>query len=283
MYDGYNMKVLELYVPQMDDDDKSNIIKKLEIRKIKGYTWSSNGVKIIFTEIVIPYSVKKIRELLDELINYFSNKYPAQKPQCQHCGQQNETNIYCINNAALIICNDCYRQIDKTTQNENQEQQNIKGNYLSGFIGAILFALPGILITAPLFVFLESISAISAVVYVILGTIGYKKFKGKISPIGVVIIVIAALIMVAVGIIISYSIVILREISKDLEIINFIMFINIVKYILKTIFEMPEVRKELLTNIFLSYLFSGIFLVFHLNNMLKEWKNQKSVYKPREI
>jgi hypothetical protein len=116
-----------------------------------------------------------------------------------------------------------------------------------------------------------------------LGTIGYKKFKGKISPIGAVIIVIAALIMVAVGIIISYSIVILREISKDLEIINFVMFINIVKYILKTIFEMPEVRKELLTNIFLSYLFSGIFLVFHLNNMLKEWKNQKSVYKPREI
>jgi hypothetical protein len=267
MYDGYNMKVLELYVPEMDNDDKNNIIKRLETRKIKKYEWVPNGVKIIFIEIIIPYSLKKIRELLDEFINYFSNKYPAQKLQCQHCGQQNETGIYCINNVSLLICNDCYNQIEKNIQNENIEQQNIKGNYLLGFIGAILFAIPGILLTVLLFVFLKSLAAVSAVVYIILGIIGYKKFKGKISPVGAVIIIIAALIMVAIGVITAYSVLILRE----LEVIN----IDVLIYVLK----MPDIQKELITNITLSYIVSGFYFIFQLNTMLKEWKNQKSIFK----
>ncbi|MDR2717587.1 MAG: hypothetical protein LBB89_05940 [Treponema sp.] len=283
MYDGRNMKIMELYVPEMDDDDKNYIIKKLESRKIKRYEWCPNGVKVIFTEIFAPYSMKKIKELLDELINYFSNKYPAQKPQCQHCGQHNETDIYCINDASLLICNDCHNKIKKTTHNENLEQQNIKGNYLWGFIGAILFAIPGILLTVLFFVFLESMAAVSAVIYIILGTIGYKKFKGKISPVGAVIIIIAGLIMVAAGITISYSVVILREISKELEIINFDMFMDAVKIISKAILEMPEMQKELLKNIILSYIVSGFYFVYQLNKMVKEWKNQKSVDKPREI
>jgi hypothetical protein len=283
IYDGYNIKVMELYVPEMGDDDKDNIIKKLETRKIKKYEWVPNGVKITFIEMIIPYSIKKIKELLDEFVNYFSNKYPAQKPQCQHCGQQNVTDIYCINNVSLLICNDCYRQTEKTTQNENLEQQNIKGNYLLGFIGAILFAIPGILLTVLLFVFLNSMAAVSAIVYVILGTIGYKKFKGKISPVGAFIIIITGLIMVAVGVTISYSVAILWEISKELEIINFDVLINFLKIIFKNIFEMPEVRKELITNIVTSYIVSGLYFVFQLNQMVKEWKNKKSIHKPREI
>jgi hypothetical protein len=283
LYDGYNMKVLELYVPEMGDDDKNNIVKRLETRKIKKYEWVPNGVKIIFTEMVIPYSLKRIRELLDEFINYFNSKYPAQKPQCQHCGQQSETDIFCINNVSLLICNDCYNRIEKTAQNENIEQQKVKGNYLLGFIGAILFAIPGILLTVLFFVFLETLAAVSAVVYIVLGIIGYKKFKGKISPVGAVIIIVAALIMVAVGVTVSYSILILREISKELEIINFDMLIDLLKIIFKNIFEMPEVRRELLTNMILSYVASGFYFAFQLKTMVKEWKNQKAIHKPREI
>jgi len=270
-YDGYNMKILELYVPEMDDDDKNNIIKKLEARKIKKYEWVSSGVKIIFIERFAPYSIKKIKELIDELINYFSSKYPAQKPKCQHCGQQNETDVYCINDASLLICNDCYNKAEKTAQNENAEQQNIKGNYLSGFIGAILFAIPGILLTILLFVFLERLAALSAVAYIYLGIIGYKKFKGKMSPIGAVIITIAALIMVGIGVVIAYSVFILKVLKE----------INIDALLL--ILKMPEVQKELITNLVISYIVSCFYFVFQLNKMFKEWKNQKYIQKPREI
>jgi hypothetical protein len=275
MYDGNQIKVLELYVPELDDDDKNNIIKSLEAQKIKKYVWLPNGVKIIFIEVILPYSTGKIRDLLDEFVKYFSNKYPGQKPQCQRCGQQNETDIYCVNNAPLLICDDCYRQTVKDIQNENTERQNVKGNYVWGFIGAVLFAIPGILLTVLFFVYLHSMAAVSAVVYIILGTIGYKKFKGKVSPVGAVIIITAGLIMVAVGVTIAYSVLILREISRELAIIHFDMLISVLK--------MPEVRDELLTNIVLSYIVSGIYFICQLYIMVKEWKGQKSIHKPREI
>jgi hypothetical protein len=89
--------------------------------------------------------------------------------------------------------------------------------------------------------------------------------------------------MVAVGITISYSVLILREISKEVEIINFNILTDVLKIIFKTIFETPEVRKELLTNIILSYVASCFYFMYQLNIMVKDWKNQKLVDKPREI
>jgi len=271
MYDGRNMKILELYVPEMDDDDKNNIIKKLEARKIKKYEWVSSGVKIIFIETVVPYSIKKIKELLDELVNYFNNKYPAQKPKCQHCGQQNETDIYCINDASLLICNDCYNKAERAAQNENMEQNNIKGNYLFGFIGALLFAVPGILLTVLFLVYLNRLAAVSAVAYISLGIIGYVKFKGKKSPAGAVIVIIAALLMVGVGVIAAYAVLIFKELKE----INFDSLIFL--------FKVPEIQKELVTNLILSYIVSSMFIFFKFYQIFKEWKNKKSIQKPREI
>jgi hypothetical protein len=271
MYDGNQIKVLELYVPEIDDDDKNFILKNLESNKVKRYEWLPKGVKIIFTEVFLPYSIKKIKDLLDGLLKYFSYKYPDQRPQCQHCGQQNETEICCINNVSLIVCNDCREQIERNMQNEITEQQQIKGNYLLGLLGAILFSIPGILLTILFFVFFNRLAAISAVIYIILGVKGYKVFKGKISPVGAVIIVIAGLIMVAVGVIVSYSVLILKE----METLN----ISVLIFILK----MPEVQKELISNIVISYIVSSFYFVLQLNQMFKEWKKQKSLLRPREI
>jgi len=271
MYDGNQIKVLELYVPEIDDDDKNFILKNFESNKIKRYEWLPKGVKIIFTEVFLPYSIKKIKDLLDGLVKYFSNKYPDQRPQCQHCGQQSDTEICCINNVSLLVCNDCREQIERNMQNEITEQQRIQGNYLLGFFGAILFSIPGILLTILFFVFFNSLAAISAVIYVILGIKGYKVFKGKISPVGAVIIVIAGLIMVAVGIIVSYSVFLLKEIKTiDIDVLILIL-------------KMPEIQKELISNIVISYIVSSFYFVMQLNQMLKEWKKQKSLLKPREI
>jgi len=275
MYDGHNMKVLELYVPEMDDDDKAHIVRKLESNKIKKHEWFLNGVKIIFVEMVKPYSMQKIKDLLEELVNYFSSKYPAGVLQCQHCGQPDETEIYGINNVSVLICSDCYKQAERKIENENLEQKNIEGNYLWGFLGAIIFAIPGILLAILLFVFLNSLAAASAVVYILLGIIGYKKFKGKISPVGAVVIVIAGIIMVGAGTIIAYSVFWLVELYKETGII----FMDGLFYIL----EMPEIQSELRINILLSYVVSAVYFAFQLNLMVKEWKNQKVISKTRDI
>jgi len=271
MYDGNQIKVLELFVPQMDSDDKNDIIKKLESGKIKKYEWLSGGVKIIFQEYLLPYSTKKIRGILDELVKYFSSKYPGQKPACQHCGVNNETEIYSVNNAAFLICDNCYRQYERNISNDNNDYLNAPNNYLQGFLGALLFAIPGIIVTVIFFVFLNRLAAVSAVVYILLGIFGYKKFNGKITPVGAVLIIVAGLIMVGIGVFAAYSILIFRE----LKTVDFDLLLIILK--------MPEVQRELIINIILSYIVSMFYFAFQLFQMMKEWKNIKSIQKPKEI
>ncbi|WP_461257658.1 hypothetical protein, partial [Treponema sp. R80B11-R83G3] len=127
------------------------------------------------------------------------NKYPMQKPQCQRCESEKEAELVCVNNESLFICNDCYRELERNINKENMELENTPNNYLLGFLGAFLFSIPGILLTIAFFIFLNRVAAISALLYVFLGTIGYKKFKGKINPVGVLVILFNGIIMVSIG------------------------------------------------------------------------------------
>ncbi|MCL2720574.1 MAG: hypothetical protein FWD47_04470 [Treponema sp.] len=275
LYDGQNIKVLEIYVPNIDADDKNVNIKIIESNNIKKYEWLANGIKIIFQELIRPYPIKNIKKILEEITGYFSNKYTFQAIQCQYCGQQDGTEMFGINNVSMLTCNDCYRQIEKNIQNENMDIKNTQGNYFLGFIGAILFSIPGILAAIIFFVFLNRLAAFSALIYILLGMIGYKKFKGKISLGGAAVVIGAGLLMVGVGTVIAYSANILFLLYKELGEINFeAMF-----YIL----EIPEVQGEIRTNLLLSYVISCLFFVFQINSMLKDWKNQKIIKKLREI
>jgi len=271
MYDGSNMKVVELFAPQMDGDDKNEIIKKLDARKIKKYDWLSNGVRITFQEIIRPYSMKKIKELLDELVKYFSGKYPEQKILCQHCGEEGETQIYSLNNVSLLICDNCYRQYSRDIEKENTDHKNTPNNYLLGFIGAVLFAIPGIIVTAFFLIYLQRLAAVSALVYIFLGMLGYKKFKGKISPVGAGVILVAGILMVGIGIIAAYCVLIFKELGQ----INFDLLVLVLRE--------PEVQKEIFVNIIISYLVSAIYIGVQFYQLFKDWKSVKSIQKLRDI
>lgn len=271
MYDGNNRKILEIYSPLIDENDKEYLINILTKYKIKKYNWPLNGINIEFTEIIRPYPIKKIKEILIEITGYFSTKYPGQKHKCQKCEQDNEADLCCVNNISMFVCNECYKEMERNSIKENMEQQNIPNNYFLGFIGALLFAIPGIILTIIFFVYLNIIGAISALLYVFLGTKGYKLFKGKTTPFGVGIISIVAIIMVAVGIFVSYSVIIFREINT----IDFDALI----YVLKV----PEVKKELILNIVLSYIFSSLYLALNFYQMFKVWKPTVLIHKGRDI
>jgi hypothetical protein len=271
LYDGLNMKVLEIIAPEMIDSDKEHIIRKLEISKVKKYEWFEYGVKIIFNEYFFPYSINKIKNILLEFTEYFLTKYPDKKLHCQKCGISKELEVYSIDSMTLAICEDCYKLFESEINDKNLENKYVPTNYLSGFIGSLLFSIPGILVTVIFFIFFNSLTAISSALYVLLGIKGYKKFNGKYSRFGVILIILSTIIMVGFGIIVSYSVFILKELKTiDIE-----MLINILK--------LSETKHEILKNIILSYVVSGIYLVFQLIQMMKEWKPEKVIQKARDI
>jgi hypothetical protein len=77
--------------------------------------------------------------------------------------------------------------------------------------------------------------------------------------------------MVGFGIVVSYSIFILKEIKT----IDFELLIAILK--------MPEIQREIITNIVSSYVLSGLHLVIQFYQMMKEWKTDKLIKRAREI
>jgi hypothetical protein len=271
LYDGQNMKVLELFAPEMNDSDKEYITEKLKINKVKKHEWPENGVRIIFNEYFISYSINKIKAILTDFADYFSLKYPNQKLHCQKCGVPKDLEACRVDNISMIVCNDCYESLENEISDKNLENRYVPTNYLSGFLGSLLFSIPGILVTVLFFVFLNMLAAISAVFYVFLGIKGYKKFNGKVSRFGVLIIILSTVIMVGLGIIISYSV----FIFKELKTIDFDMLF----YILR----MPEVQQEILQNMALSYVVSGLFLVTQIIQLMKEWKAEKVVQKAEDI
>jgi hypothetical protein len=271
MFDGNNMKVLEIFSPQIDHMDKIHIEDILKQNKVKKHDWLINGVRIIFHEYIRPYSTVKIKNLLNVLVEYFSQKYPDNIPQCHNCGIQKEADIYFVGNESKYIFVDCLKKLEKDINKEYWEYEQQPANYLSGFIGALLFAIPGVIVTILFFVFLNSVAAASALVYIALGIKGYKIFKGKVTPLGAFIVIIIGLIMIGVGTIIAYSVFIFKEIKT----VDMDMLIQILK--------MPEVEKELNTNIIRSYVISSFFIVFQLFQMMKEWRFLKKIQKARKI
>lgn len=271
LYDGANMKVLEIFAPELGEGDQKVVTEKLNVYKIQKFEWLPKGVKIIFPEYFHSYSIKKIRSVLDDLTEYFRGKYPGQRPSCQKCGLSKPVEAYSLGTGSLFMCSDCLQETENSLSSECLEYDRQPNNYLAGFTGALLFSIPGIIVTTLFFVFLERLAGFSAVLYVILGIKGYKQFKGKISPFGAFLIVAAAVIMTGLGIVIAYSVAILKELETvDLNILLLIL-------------GMPEIQRELVQNILTGYAVSGIYLVVQLAQMTKEWNVQKIPLKAQDI
>jgi len=271
MYDGNNRKVLELFFPEINYIDKEFLINILVQNKIKKYDWLIKGIRITFPEIIKPYSMSKIKDILLCITDYFEKAYPNDKPQCNKCGMKKDADVYYIRNSSLYLCDDCLSQYKRDKNNEDWEYKQVPTNYLSGFIGALLFSLPGILVTILLFVFLGRLAALSALLYVFLGIKGYTKFKGKVTPIGASIVIISGLIMVGIGVFTAYSVLILKTIES--------FDINRLIEILK----IPDIQRELKMNLTTSYVVSGFYFIFQLFQMMKEWRKEYAIQIPRAI
>ena len=258
LYDGNNQKVLEFFFPKLKIQDKNEISELLKRNKIKKHEWSGDTVIITFTEYLKPYPVNNIKNIITQLSNYSSIHYPNEKVACQKCNLSTEASSYSLGNASLYLCNDCFKNLEFELANKKSDYESIPKNYFIGTIGALLFSIPGIIVTALVFVFLNRIAALSAVIYVLLATKGYLFLKGKTDKIGALILTITGLVLSYFGILISYSTMILyktKSISYTFELL-----------------QNTEIQKEMKINIYIGLFVCSLFLVFNLVTLLSEWK-----------
>lgn len=270
--DGANQKNVSFRFPiELDEDDK----KKILSWKRKGYAKSidffddqSFDVYIVFTEYFLPFKISKIKEVIEEITGYIKQKYPQEKSKCSgdNCIETDGVNIFDIDGIPLPMCSSCAKRLETKIENEYEDFRLQPNNYLQGSIAAIVFSIPGILVTFILFLS-GRIAGASGLVYFYLSQKGYVWAKGKMNKIGALIVSLISLLYTAVGVYLSYIAVIVKELLKLPEIKGYPIF-ELVKLSLESV-KKPEVKKELLTNIYLSLFVCGTCILISMIQLLK--------------
>ncbi len=121
---------------------------------------------------------------------------PAGKPETRRCdvdGYMITMDVGCVDKINAIITAD------------NKAFEEAPNNYVKGFIGAALGGLVGGILTAILY-FIGFVSAISAVVAVLLGAFLYQKLGGKPNKMMIVIVSVTSLVFMLLSVVVVYLI-----------------------------------------------------------------------------
>lgn len=271
--DGNNQKNVWFRFPvELDDQDRQKISawqKKGYANAISFFDDDIYDIKINFTEYFAPFKVEKIKEIILDITDYISQKYPDAKVQCcsENCSSTENLEIYDVDGAPIPLCPTCAQRVETEIENANEEERLVPNNYLQGTLMAAVFSIPGILLTFVIFL-AGRIAGITGLLYYYLAQKGYVFAKGKLNKVGVVIISLVSLVYSAFGTFISYIGILLKEVYKDPS-VKAIPFKDVFDYIISVVFYDTEVKKEMMSNIYISLIVCGICIVVSMVQSLK--------------
>ena len=267
--DGPNIKLLSVWTPEvLDKDDKA----KIQSWQKKGYASqvsfsvdSARHVEITFSEKFIPFKVKKIKEVIEDISDYIADKYPNSEARCCLCDNAATSNvkvrIFEFAGEPMPICEDCANKIQKDLEAEIEEFDRQPDNYLQGAATAAVFSIPGIL-GSVFFFTIGRIAGVMGLIYYALALKGYSWAKGKLDKTGITIISLISLVFSILGTYVGYAIDIARELSNNPDFCNDSFFERFSAAF--KVMEIPEVHTELNKNLAITLIVCGICIAFQI-------------------
>jgi uncharacterized membrane protein len=123
--------------------------------------------------------LKTVYALFDFLVDLFKKLNISEQNKCHNCGTTNNVNPYDLNNSGILLCTACFREIENRYYEIEREKFAENKNYLTGFLGSIVFSILGIVAWVLVAVYLNRIASAMALVIAYLGIKGYDYFKGQ--------------------------------------------------------------------------------------------------------
>lgn len=102
--------------------------------------------------------------------------------ETNHCYTTAEPEIlryYDVNGNGLLLTNETFQEIEKEYNDFNRQEELQEKNYVTGFLGSILFSIVGIVAWVLLAIFLNRILSAMSIVIAYLGIRGYNFFRGS--------------------------------------------------------------------------------------------------------
>ncbi|SFN05497.1 Inorganic phosphate transporter Pho86 [Chryseobacterium oleae] len=149
-------------------------------RKLK-FTYfeiSNHVIFFKFVENVTLTQIKTVYALFDFLVDLFKKLNLPEQNQCHSCGKDQRINYYDLNDTGIMLCDTCFTQEDRRFHDIEKERISKEKNYLTGFLGALLFSVPGIILWVLCAVYFERLASGMTLAIAFLGILGYDYFKG---------------------------------------------------------------------------------------------------------
>lgn len=158
---------------------KAELATNKKKRKFTNFEITNNSVYFQFTENLTFTKLKTIYSLFDFLVDLFKKINISEQNKCHNCGANQNINYYTVNDTGIILCTTCFYQKNNSLYEIEKERISKEKNYLTGFLGSIIFSIPGIILWVLIAVYLERLAIGMAFIIAFFGLLGYDYFKGR--------------------------------------------------------------------------------------------------------
>lgn len=167
----------------LSEEQKQQIKTELDTNKksLKFTTFeiTDNSIFFQFAENLTYTKLKTVYSLFDFLVDLFKKLNISEQNKCHSCGTKERINFYDLNDMGIILCNTCFNQTENNFNEIERERILKEKNYLTGFLGSIIFSIPGIIAWVLIAVYLERLASGMALIIAFIGIKGYDYFKGR--------------------------------------------------------------------------------------------------------
>ncbi|HKR06902.1 MAG TPA: hypothetical protein VJY62_19860 [Bacteroidia bacterium] len=147
--------------------------------KFSNFKIEDGSIFFQFLENLTYTKLKTVYSLFDFLVDLFKRLNIPEQNKCHNCGVKENIKYYDLNDSGIILCNTCLQKTENSFYETEREKYSEEKNYLTGFLGSIVFSIPGIIAWVLLAVYLQRLASGMALVIGFLGIKGYDYFKGR--------------------------------------------------------------------------------------------------------
>ena len=196
-------KFVTATIDTLTEEQKLQIKTELDANKkglkFSNYEIGDNFVFIQFLENLTFTKLKTVYSLFDFLVDLFKKVSISEQNKCHNCGTNQKINYYVLNDSGIILCSTCFSQTENSLYEIEREKISEEKNYLTGFLGSLVFSIPGIIAWVLIAVYLERLASAMAMVIAFLGLKGYDYFKGRHGKLTKYIIVFSNIICILIA------------------------------------------------------------------------------------
>lgn len=157
---------------------KTELTNNRKRLKFSQFEIRENTIYFKFTENIMPTKISTVYVLFDFVADLLKKLNIPEQNKCHGCEKNQRFDYYNLNHTGVLFCDDCFKQTNDKFHEIEKERISKEKNYLAGFLGAVVFSIPAIILWVLLAVYLGEISSGMAFVIALLGFLGYDYFNG---------------------------------------------------------------------------------------------------------